>query len=485
MKDASAQRGILRVTSVTLVLDGTLLATRRAQRSLFTPRHNWVPRFTHSARVLRRAASHERGLTSTEGRMAEFLDDYEPLTAAMQMCVGRSDMQGRCLVAKEDLAPSEEILEEVPLISWPTPAAAATNNASAGRTLVFCDACLCVFARAATVACCSKGTCSLRFCSQACSEGHLHESLCGSLAALRAWQGSTAIDSQYGVEAIARCNVRIAMDTVSFVAQHELEPALALLNASRPWERLCAFPSGFELSLGGGASAEDLAAVLRMHTFDGLTALLATRLANEAAQEIACQLTSIPHVTGLLERLLLNTFQWRHPSDGSLAFGGVFLLMCNANHNCTPNIAVVPTWTRLATPTAHATLSVGAHDSAPASSATSVPTTTTGATASELPAVDPTAFEASAEPSGPCVRDSCSIILRTTERIAKGAELLLSYVDVGKCAPHWGHASLSAQHAATHRATAHRGDGASLSLWRPSRHLPSHIMRQVDSSTMQ
>ena len=277
--------------------------------------------------------------------MAEYLGEYVPFCDGMQFAVGLSvdDTAGRGLFATDTLPPSADLLEEVPLIAWP----AQKVDASSDETATFCDACLCVFPKARGVKCLDSA-CSACFCSTACASSDNHIPLCGTLPGLRMWRAG---ECHHG-ESLARCNLQIAKAVACFVTQHGLDPAVALLNALRPYERLCTWPSnGMEpqpwhrrLCLTT-AAAEALADALRAKTLRGLTMLLEASMPSAAAREIAMELTSPPHVTGLLVRIQLNTIYWTHPTHAALRFGGVFLLASNLNHSCAPNAEVQPIWT--------------------------------------------------------------------------------------------------------------------------------------------
>ena len=57
----------------------------------------------------------------------------------------------------------------------------------------------------ASALCCSDAACGANFCSAACANnGVAHAALCGgALAALRAWQVRTALDSEYEPASVA------------------------------------------------------------------------------------------------------------------------------------------------------------------------------------------------------------------------------------------------------------------------------------------
>ena len=274
--------------------------------------------------------------------MAQYVEDYAPYTAGTQLRVGASaEHGGKALFAAEGLPAGTELLEELPLVAWPTAASATAGG--------FCDACLAVTDGLTP---CAYGS-GAHFCGSArCADGVVHRALCrgGGLSALRQWQLESFGGSQYGAESVARCNARIATDTAYFCSLG-LPADVALLNAQRPFERLCAFPPGCELALGGGLTADELARVLRKHTRRGLLTELCTRLPAAEAEPIADSLLSAPHVAGLLQRLLLNslaTKPHRGAAHGSsdepkLRFAGVFLLTACANHSCAPNVKVEAT----------------------------------------------------------------------------------------------------------------------------------------------
>ena len=164
--------------------------------------------------------------------MDDYLDDYEPLTAPMQFRVGRAG-RGRGLFATEALPSGEDILEEVPLVAWLLPATGKGEDTDA----MVCDVCLSVFPRGSINLQCSDATCGARFCSEECATGSAHKALCGgALPALRARKAG-----EHG-ESLARCNLRIAQDVASFASSYGLEAPVALLNALRPFERLCTCP---------------------------------------------------------------------------------------------------------------------------------------------------------------------------------------------------------------------------------------------------
>ena len=285
-------------------------------------------------------------MSAPEGESADpYIEDYEPYTTSMQFRVGQSAGSGRGLFASEALPQLTDLIDEVPLIAWPSLLSALGME---GRgDAVFCDTCLSVFSRKSQHITCSDESCGARFCSGTCAGNGFHRGMCGgALPALRAWQAEIAPDSHYGAESIARCNARIAQDVLWFSSVAGLPASAALANALRPWERFCAFPANTELDLKG-ASAEALAAALRERTLGPLTAALEAQLASEDACAIAEELTAAPHVTGLIQRLLLNTFQWQHPTNEHLQFAGMFLLTCNANHDCAPNAQVYPSWIRV------------------------------------------------------------------------------------------------------------------------------------------
>ena len=332
----------------------------------------------------------------------DYEPDYDSMTAAMSFSVGGSSRAaGKGLFAKELLLGSQDLLEEVPLVSWPAPETAAAEYNS---RCAFCEECMCIFVRSSPRAVrCRVAGCGARFCSSACSSTRKHKALCGgALPALRTWQARTALDSEYGAEALARCNAQIASDTAYYISECSLDPASALLNATRPWERLCSFPPDCELALRGGATAEDVSAVVRVHTQSHILELLQETMASADARAIADQLTSAPHCAGLLQRLLLNTFQWRHPgtmdarvtpqgpaqaSAGAapLRFSGVFVLMSCANHDCSPNVRLDTKWS----------------------------------------------LDADEEVDGQMpYRELCSMTMRTIREIGPDAELQLSYVNV-------------------------------------------------------
>ena len=294
--------------------------------------------------------------------MSQYVDDYNQYTADTQLRVGAgAEHGGKALYAATELPAGTELLEELPLVAWPT---AATSTAGG-----FCDACLAVSDSLASCAC----GCGAHFCDSArCTDGVVHRILChgGGLLALRKWQVDSFGGSQYGVESVARCNARIATD-VAYFCSLGLPADAALINAQRPFERLCAFPPDCELALGGGRTAAEVAQVLRKHTRRGLLSELCTRLPATEAEPIADALLSAPHVAGLLQRLLLNSLQTKPcaaASGDELRFAGIFLVTACANHSCAPNVAVEAT-------------------------------------------------------------DECSLRLRTTARVERGDELRISYVD--------------------------------------------------------
>ena len=119
------------------------------------------------------------------------------------------------------------------------------------------------------------------------------------------------------------------------------------------------------------------------------------------ALSIACQLVSESHVAGLMQRLLLNTFQWSHaassPSEPALRFGGVFVLTSCANHDCQPNVELKTSWSALPE--------------------------------EEEVVVEEEEVENDDHRASNRARESCSMVLRTLRPIAMGDELRLSYVD--------------------------------------------------------
>lgn len=378
-------------------------------------------------------------MAEPEGDSADpYIEDYEPYTTSMQFRVGQSAGSGRGLFASEALPQLTDLIEEVPLIAWPSLLSALGME---GRgDAVFCDTCLCVFSRKSQHITCSDESCGARFCSGTCAASSFHRGICGVLPALRAWQAEIALDSHYGAESIARCNARIAQDVLWFSSKAGLPASAALANALRPWERFCAFPANTELDLKG-ASAEALAAALRERTLGPLTAALEAQLASEDACAIAEELTAAPHVTGLVQRLLLNTFQWQHPTNEHLQFAGMFLLTCNANHDCAPNAQVYPSWIR----------AVEADDSeqsgsssAAAADSSSVAADSSSAAADSSSAAAGSMDDSSAEkvlywshavgksrmerPLAGAARDTFSFVLRTVNEVAAGEELTLCYV---------------------------------------------------------
>ena len=259
-----------------------------------------------------------------------------------QFHVGESAF-GKGLFTTEDLPADTELLEELPLVTWPAPAVALAGD--------FCDACLCVDE---ALAACTCG-CGARFCGSVCKGGWIHRTVAcgGGLLALRRWQIAASRESQYGAESVARCNARIAAD-ISHFHGLGLPAGAALQNALRPFARLCAFPPECELALGG-ASADELVLALRTHTRAGLCTELSSHLPAADAEHLADELCSEPHVVGLLQRLLLNTLQIADgpppppPHVGAdeagerrtaHRFAGLFLLTACANHSCTPNVCV-------------------------------------------------------------------------------------------------------------------------------------------------
>ena len=391
--------------------------------------------------------------------METFLSDYEALTAEMQFEVAMSADAGKCIVAKEDLESGVELLEEVPLISWPIPTTAVgerpkaiheaafkwegTEKAQDSGTDTFCDACLCCFDRESAHIVCDHANCRARFCSGSCAEGPLHRMLCGSFQPLRQWQAQAAIDSQFGAEAIARVNATVASRTLAYVTSYGLEPAEALLNALRPWERICAFPDDCELTLSGTSGA-DVAALLASCTSDSLAALLGTSMEGSDAAAIASELCSEAHVTGLMQRLLLNSFTWGHPTDRALRFGGVFMMMSNANHTCTPNMEIRTEWTRTveaeeeeaeaqeeAQAEAPSSNGRGAGGSAGAGAGGSSSTCGEGGTCSSVDERQ--------------TRMRCTFTMRTKSAVAAGAPLSVAYIDIDQSREerwmqllHWG-----------------------------------------------
>ena len=333
---------------------------------------------------------------------SEFEEDYVGLTEGLQFAVRFGEL-GKHLVAKESLGAYTELLEEVPLISWPATTTAIAEPPPDGLT--YCEGCLCVFSVRHDHVICSDSSCRARFCSTRCSNLDSHRALCGgTLPSLRSWQAAAYADTNYGAEAIARCNVQIASDVSHFCVQCGLDPASALMNASRPWQRLCEFPPDCELSLRG-VSVDSLAEELSSRTRRGLVKLMTTALANDDAERIAAELVSVPHVTGLVQRLLLNTFQWSHPAAKQLRFGGVFMLMSNANHACAPNLEIAITWAKR--PGTPGTPGERSHR-----------------------ADAPSAVEAKRE------AEASSIVLRTTRTVQQEEELQLSYVDTNMCVCH-------------------------------------------------
>ena len=385
-------------------------------------------------------------MSAPEGESADpYIEDYEPYTTSMQFRVGQSAGSGRGLFASEALPQLTDLIDEVPLIAWPSLLSALGME---GRgDAVFCDTCLSVFSRKSQHITCSDESCGARFCSGTCAGNGFHRGMCGgALPALRAWQAEIAPDSHYGAESIARCNARIAQDVLWFSSVAGLPASAALANALRPWERFCAFPANTELDLKG-ASAEALAAALRERTLGPLTAALEAQLASEDACAIAEELTAAPHVTGLIQRLLLNTFQWQHPTNEHLQFAGMFLLTCNANHDCAPNAQVYPSWIRVeeADESEQTDSSSAAADSSSAAAdSSSVAADSSSAAADSSSAAAGSMDDSSAEkvlywshavgksrmerPLAGAARDTFSFVLRTVNEVAAGEELTLCYV---------------------------------------------------------
>ena len=322
--------------------------------------------------------------------MADYIDDYEPFTAALQLRVSATD-DGRGLFATEALDREAELLDEVPLVAWPIdPRSAASCDAT------FCEACMCVFARSSrTSVKCSDAGCGALFCSEVCATGGVYRSGLrgGALPALRA--GANAVSA----ESVARCNARIVQNVGAFAAGYGLPAPVALANALRPYERLCASPAESELDL----PAEAVADALRTHTLSGLESALKEHLAEDEAHAMALELTSVPHVDGLLQRLHANTIGWEHPRHRALRFGGVFVLASLANHDCAPNVELAPSWTRSGSSSA----ADGDGDDAAA------------------------AKDGDGDGDGDGACETFSLILRTTAGVACGDELRRSYVGVG------------------------------------------------------
>ena len=385
-------------------------------------------------------------MSAPEGESADpYIEDYEPYTTSMQFRVGQSAGSGRGLFASEALPQLTDLIDEVPLIAWPSLLSALGME---GRgDAVFCDTCLSVFSRKSQHITCSDESCGARFCSGTCAGNGFHRGMCGgALPALRAWQAEIAPDSHYGAESIARCNARIAQDVLWFSSVAGLPASAALANALRPWERFCAFPANTELDLKG-ASAEALAAALRERTLGPLTAALEAQLASEDACAIAEELTAAPHVTGLIQRLLLNTFQWQHPTNEHLQFAGMFLLTCNANHDCAPNAQVYPHWIRVeeADESEQTDSSSAAADSSSAAAGSSSAAAGSSSVAADLSSAAAGSTDGFSEeevlywshavgksrmerPLVGGARDTFSFVLRTVADVAAGEELTLCYV---------------------------------------------------------
>ena len=168
----------------------------------------------------------------------------------------------------------------------------------------------------------------------ACGDGSFHGALCtGVLPTLRRWQLTSAAASKYGVEALARCNARIAVDVLKY-SEYGLVPADALANSLRPFQRLCSLPAGYEVALCGSpigavvAVLQDVCRAPLQATLDPL---------GKDACAIVDVLLSDEHIRGLLERLLLNCISWSHTivaTARSQLFCGLFVMTACANHSC-------------------------------------------------------------------------------------------------------------------------------------------------------
>ena len=221
--------------------------------------------------------------------MNEFLDEYESFTKHFDFSLKADEDKGKWLVADKDLEANEELIEELPLVCWPS--TKTTQNGT-----LFCERCLHIVARPEQAVRCSA--CPVVFCSAECQASALeaHGLLCpDALPAVREWQQQHNPAAPITLESLIRCIAHIAASTLQYVKAYGLDPQTAYYNAVRPFNRLIAPP---EIPIEGFDIA---AAAQEVHR------LLHDRLQQDLGRQVACTLVDPDLIKTLLGQLVLNS----------------------------------------------------------------------------------------------------------------------------------------------------------------------------------
>lgn len=253
--------------------------------------------------------------------------------------------QGRQLLTTKAVRKDAALVRELPLVAWPLEA----------PSLLFCERCLCLLdhedhpeppaeppakrGRAAAYGACAS--CGATWCGACRRAGGgneddvAHALLCGGLLGLRAWQRGgppERREGRVGAEAVARAVVAVAAATKAAMTQGvPLDAAITI--GARPFERLQSIPPDHGVAVPG-ASSEELVTAVRSALREPIEKMLGSAAAEE--------LTDADRVDGLFRRIVLNGLVFEVVGDTGkvLQAGGVFAILCCANHDCDANAEV-------------------------------------------------------------------------------------------------------------------------------------------------
>jgi len=249
-----------------------------------------------------------------EGALTYYRDVLTRLEAPFE--IRHDDTQGKHIVAIKDIPCGTSILEESPLVCWPSRLAWAEEEV--------CGHCLRKPPKRPKPRVCDN-CCVESFCHRTCVSA-IHDScLCPVLKALRSHKlydidGAT---DEVNLETLARIVAHITVRLVLTAEKHQVTLEQAAPTVMAPWERFMTVPDEAEFALN----------IPLAEVFTALRGIMAPSVTQTLGEEFANELLSDAFLRGLLGRVVLNA---QACTNGA----AVYVIQSNFNHSCAPNCQV-------------------------------------------------------------------------------------------------------------------------------------------------